>query len=126
MGKITLTGFKTRLAKILAAQQTTNLDIHSIQLGTGNSTAEDPSNTALDAATGPNRVADVQSFVSNQAVISVFYVAGTFGAVTIKEVGAFFADGVLAIRDTTNGTLPIANANTVDIRIDATILIDQG
>ena len=78
----------------------------------------------MQTPVGNNKNADVLKRVTKQVIVSAFFTSGTFGAITLSEIGLKFSDNTLAARHTGTG-LPIENANTVDIRVDFTITIEQ-
>lgn len=125
MGKLSLDA-KKRFADIYAGNTVNNRAFNNFQFGTNATPAEDESNTAVATPLGGARTCDVLKRVNKQVVASAFFAAGTFGSGNVlREVGLLFADSVLAVRDTTNPTLPITSPDLYDIRVDVTMTIDQ-
>lgn len=104
---------------------TQNLSITQAQFGTDDAVSEDESNTALGTPVGTLRAVDNKTRANKTVTLSWFFVKGTFSSITLKEFGAFFADNVLAVRDTASTAFDIANADQFDIRVDVTIEVEQ-
>ena len=126
MGKLTLLFKQDKIGDILINRTVNNRDLKFMRFGTSNTPAEDETNTNLSAPVDVDHAIDVLERVGKDVILSSFWPAGTFGAVTLRELAVKFSDLLLALRHTDTAVgLPIPNANTVDIRVDITVTVDQ-